>query len=680
MEHGSPAPLGATPVDGGVNFAVFSSVAESVELCLFDASGRPTATHDMPACSKGTWHGFLPRCRVGQRYGYRVRGPWRPEDGLRCNPYKLLIDPYAREIAGQFVWHDAVFDYVRLADAPEMNKLDSAPYVPKSVVRKPGGARVKPGPTIAWEDTVLYEVNLRGYTMRHPRVSRRKRGTFSGLRSGKVLKYLKSLGITSVELMPIQAYVDEHHLAKRGLRNYWGYNTVGFFAPMSRLAAGDPCREFQDMVNAIHDAGLEVILDVAFNHTAESSQHGPTIGFRGLDNHAYYRLERDDAGAYVNDTGTGNTLNADHPRVQALVIDALRYWSGEMGVDGFRFDLAPVLGRHAEGFSSEHPLLISISEDSQLRGVKLIAEPWDPGPGGYQLGHFPGGWAEWNDRFRDSTRRFWRGDPSMNGEFAHRLHGSADLFDHDGRAPYSSVNFVTSHDGYTLADLVSYEHRHTEANGENNRDGHAHNYSCNHGVEGETRDVDINAARRRHQLNLLATLFFSQGTPMLLAGDEFGNSQQGNNNAYAQDNDIGWLDWSGLSGDPGFTDEVRELIQIRKGCPLLRVPQFIHGETSVGDSQMHISWLNSDGDEMDEAHWAGPARFKVMYAESSMAGERSCVAILVNNRDEQVEFRLPNGAPARRWRVAWSADDAVMGQDGYTFVAPARSISLLASD
>ena len=524
-------------------------MADAVELCLFDADGKQTATHDLPASSKGIWHGYLPGCKPGQRYGYRVKGPWRPEDGLRCNHNKLLIDPYCREIAGDFLWHDAVFDYIPGADIPTMSPLDSAPFVPKSVVRSARESSSRKRPRIAWEDTVVYETNLHGFTMRHPAVPEAERGTFAGMRNREVLSYLRALGITSVELLPVQAYVDEHHLAKRGLRNYWGYNTLAFFAPMPRFAMNDPCAEFREMVDAIHDAGLEVILDIAFNHTAESDQFGPTLSFRGLDNEAYYRLEPKDPGTYINDTGTGNTLNTDHPRAQALVLDSLRHWVGEMGVDGFRFDLASILGRHADGFSSEHPLLHTISEDSQLRHVKLIAEPWDPGPGGYQLGQFPDRWAEWNDKFRDTARRFWRGDPGMNGEFARRLHGSADVF--GDRGPFASVNFITAHDGFTLADVVSYEQRHNEANGENNRDGHAHNFSCNHGVEGPTDDDAIRLARRRHRLNLLATLFFSQGTPMLLAGDEFGHTQQGNNNAYAQDNEIGWLDWTILDDDPG---------------------------------------------------------------------------------------------------------------------------------
>ena len=680
MENGSPAPLGATPDEGGVNFAVYSSVAESVELCLFSRHGRPETSYRLPACEDGVWHGYLPRCRPGQRYGYRVHGPWQPDAGVRCNPYKLLLDPYCRAIKGDFVWHEAVFDYIPGADQFTMSTLDSAAWVPMSVVCEPFAIAPHDRPRVPWSETLVYETNLRGYTMRHPAVPDAKRGTFAGLRNGAVLDYLSSLGVTSVELLPIQAYVDEYHLAKRGLRNFWGYNTIAFFAPMPRFGAGSERREFVEMVDAIHDAGLEVILDIAFNHTGESDGSGPTLCFRGLDNQAYYRLEPDDPAAYVNDTGTGNTINADHPQVQSLVLECLRYWSGELGVDGFRFDLATILGRHAHGFSRGHPLLAAISADPQLQTAKLIAEPWDPGPGGYQLGQFPDRWAEWNDKYRDTTRMFWRGDDGTSGEFARRLHGSADIFDHRGRAPYASVNFVTSHDGFTLADLVTYEHRHNEANGEHNRDGHAHNYSCNHGVEGDTGDEAILAARRRHRLNLLASLLLSQGTPMLLAGDEFGNSQRGNNNAYAQDNATGWLDWSGLDDDPGFVGAVRELIRLRKAWPLLRLPGYLHGETEIGGSSVHIDWLNADGNRMNEHDWSGPTPFKVMFAESARDGVTSRLAVLFNNGQATTEFRLPNGLAGQPWRVAWSADDVSIGEDGCSFTAPARSISLLVSD
>jgi glycogen operon protein len=679
METGSPAPLGATPDCDGVNFAVYSSVAESIELCLFTRHRRPERSFRLPACTDGVWHGYLPGCRPGQRYGYRVHGPWHPDAGLRCNPNKLLLDPYCREISGDFAWHEAVFDYVPGAGELTMSNLDSAAYVPMSVVCAPLDKALHEKPEVPWSATVVYESNLRGYTMRHPTVPDAQRGTFAGMQNGAILEYLKSLGITSVELLPVQAYIDEHHLAKRGLRNFWGYNTVAFFAPMPRFAVGRARQEFLGMVNAIHDAGLEVILDIAFNHSGESDGSGPTLCFRGLDNQAYYRLEPNTAAAYVNDTGTGNTLNADHPRVQALVLDCLRYWSHEFGVDGFRFDLATILGRHTHGFSPEHPLLAAISTDPQLQGVKLIAEPWDPGPGGYQLGHFPDRWAEWNDKYRDTVRRFWRGDADMNGRFARRLHGSADIFDNRGRAPYVSVNLVTSHDGFTLADLVSYEHRHNEANGEDNRDGHAHNYSCNHGVEGDTGDRAILAERRRHRLNLLASLMLSQGTPMLLAGDEFGNSQGGNNNAYAQDNETGWLDWSGLADDPEFVQRVRELIHLRRARPLLRLPEYVHGETEMGTSSMNIEWLNADGQDMTESDWSGPAPFKVMLAESVQGNERARVAVLLNNGDKEVSFQLPDGDLTGNWRVAWSVDRVPVCSDGRTFRAPARSISLLVS-
>ncbi|MGI9224579.1 MAG: glycogen debranching protein GlgX [Woeseiaceae bacterium] len=680
MEAGNPAPLGATPDGDGVNFAVYSSVAESVELCLFDAAGTQIAAHCLPACSDGVWHGYLPGCVPGQRYGYRVHGPWQPDAGLRCNPAKLLIDPYCREISGEFRWHDAVYDYVPGTDGVTINEADSAAHIPKSVVRGPLSAGPSASPGIPWTQTIVYETNVRGYTMRHPAVSEQERGTFAGMRNGEVLAYLKALGITSVELMPIQAWIDERHLADRGLRNYWGYNTIAFFAPMPRLAAGDAREELLGMVNAIHDAGLEVILDIVFNHTGEGDHSGPSISLRGLDNNAYYRLEPHDQSVYINDTGTGNTLDADHPQAQALVLDSLRYWSGEFGVDGFRFDLATILGRHSGGFSAAHPLLHAITDDPQLANVKLIAEPWDPGPGGYQLGQFPTRWAEWNDRYRDTVRRFWRGDEGSDGDFARRLHGSADIFDRDGRAPYASVNFVASHDGFTLADSVSYEHRHNEANGEDNRDGHSHNYSVNHGVEGHTTDEEILAVRRRHRLNQLASMLLSQGTPMLLAGDEFGNSQHGNNNAYAQDNETGWLDWSGLDDDPAFPEQVRELTRLRGNYPLLRLPEYLHGETTIGKSLVDISWLNADGNEMDESHWSGPSPFKVLLAESSYDGSTNRVAILMNNGNEDVSFRMPGGQQASDWRVAWSVDDRAVSDGGQTFTAPPRSISLLVAD
>ncbi len=493
IQTGRPAPLGATTDERGTNFAVFSSVADSVELCLFDSDGKQQQSHFLPECSDGIWHGYVEGCEHGQRYGYRVHGTYDPEKGLRCNPHKLLIDPYARALAGVFSRNDAVFDYeLHGADgALQACTADSAPYVPKSIVCDANSVAMAPGPKVAWQDTVFYEANVRGYTMRHPAVGAGDRGTFNGMRHKDVLAYLKALGITSLELMPVHAFIDEQHLEDRGLRNFWGYNTISFFAPSSRYVRSDAIAEFRDMVRAIHDAGLEVILDVVYNHTGESDRFGPSICFRGIDNLAYYSTEPGDPGAYINDTGCGNTLNVDHPQTRQLVLDSLRYWHQDMGVDGFRFDLAPVLGRHDHGYSATHPMLEAIGHEEKLRAAKLIAEPWDPGPGGYQLGNFPLCWAEWNDRYRDTARGFWRGDTGVAGDLAKRLHGSADVFEASGRSSFASVNFVACHDGFTLADAVSYERKHNDANGEENRDGHGHNFSCNYGVEGPTDDSSI---------------------------------------------------------------------------------------------------------------------------------------------------------------------------------------------
>ncbi|MGB5257198.1 MAG: glycogen debranching protein GlgX, partial [Woeseiaceae bacterium] len=524
MHAGNPDLLGATPDESGTNFAIYSAVADGVELCLFDSNGQQVQIHHMPDCQDGVWNGYLPGCGAGQHYGYRIHGPYDPAKGLRCNAAKLLLDPYAREIAGELNWHPAIFDYVGGGDEMLINSRDSAPYVPKSVVRATIEDTITPAPRIPWADTVFYECNVRGYTMLHPAIEEASRGTFDGLRQKDVLQYLKALGVTSVELMPVHTFVDEHHLVELGLRNFWGYNTVGFFAPMQRYARGDSVSEFRDMVRALHEAGLEVILDVAYNHTGEGNHLGPSLSFRGIDNLAYYRTQPGDQGVYINDTGCGNTVDFDHIRVRQMMLDSLEYWTSTMGVDGFRFDLATVLGRRRDGFSPTHPVLSDISNHPALRNAKLIAEPWDPGPGGYQLGHFPPRWAEWNDRFRDDVRQFWRGDDGKSGDLAMRLRGSADLFEASLRRPLASVNLITAHDGFTLRDTVSYEHRHNEANGEDNRDGHAHNYSSNYGAEGETSDDGINAIRRRQRLNLLATLLLSQGTPLLLAGDEFGNT------------------------------------------------------------------------------------------------------------------------------------------------------------
>lgn len=626
--------LGATPGDGGTNFALWSSVAERVELCLFDEH-RNQVSLDLPNCDDGVWHGFVPGCGPGQRYGFRVHGPWQPADGLRCNPAKLLLDPYARRLDGEFDWSGDVFDYRLLKNGKlRICNQDSAPSVPLSVVTKPFDRSATHLP-VPWTETIVYECNVRGFTMRHPAVPEADRGRFAGMRNRDVLDYVKALGITSVEIMPALAYIDEHHLVEKGLRNYWGYNTINFFAPMPRLAGADPVTELRSMVDAIHAAGLEVILDVAYNHTGETNGFGPTLCFRGIDNLAYYRTDPHDASVYINDTGCGNTINADHPRVQALIVDSLRYLHSDIGFDGFRFDLAPVLGRHAHGFSTRHPLLAAITDDPGLRSAKLIAEPWDPGPGGYQLGHFPHRWGEWNDVFRDTVRRFWRGDVDQCGELAKRIHGSSDIFEGRGRPPTASVNKITAHDGYTLADLVSYERRHNEANGEGNRDGHQHNLSRNYGVEGPSEDETIRAIRRRQRLNMLATLLFSQGTPMLLAGDELGHSQGGNNNAYAQDNETTWIDWT-ANDDDAFTNAVRQLIWLRRNSPQLRMPDYIHNPPAGATAEHRFEWYDDQAEPLVGDSWNYCQAFAVLMADRN----GSCL-LVINASEASADMRLP---------------------------------------
>jgi glycogen operon protein len=659
IRHGLPAPLGASCRDGGVNFALYSAHAERVELCLFDRDGRDEiARLTLPDCSDGVWHGFVPGVGAGQRYGYRVHGPYAPESGHRFNAHKLLIDPYARLLAGDLVWSDASYGF-RQDDPLEdlsFDTRDSAPGTPKGVVVEAQTRRRDVRrPAIAWADTTIYELHVRGFTMRHPELPETVRGTFAGLGDRAVVDYLRALGITCVELLPVHAFADDHFLVRQGLSNYWGYSTLNYFAPQTRYLDDGTLSCVHRAIDTLHDAGIEVVLDVVFNHTAEGNRTGPTLSFRGIDNLSYYRLAPGQLREYVDFTGCGNTLNFDHPAVRTLALDSLRYWASDMGVDGFRFDLATTLARVDGAFSVEAPFLRAIADDPLLQHCKLIAEPWDLGPDGYRLGGFPPQWAEWNDRFRDAVRSYWRGDAGALPEFARRLHGSGDVFGHPARGPFASVNFVTSHDGFTLTDLVSYTQRHNLANGEANRDGHHENFSANYGVEGPSDDPGVRALRDRQRRNLLACVMLAQGTPMLLAGDEIGHSQAGNNNAYCQDNETGWLDWAGADRHRELLTFVRELIALRARHPVLRRTEFAHGEerTSLGDFA-DIEWLRGDGDTMSEGDWQDPARrcLGVLYAEAAagVANTTEDIVLVVMNAGEQpCEFVLPDGSAFDGW-------------------------------
>ena len=652
---GRSSPLGATWDGAGVNFALFSAHAEKVELCLFDRTGtREIARIALPECTDEVWHGYLPEARPGLLYGYRVHGPYQPDRGHRFNPNKLLLDPYARALNGAIKWSDAHFGYRFGSPRADLSfdRRDNARGMPKCRVVEPefswGNDR---HPNRAWDETVIYETHLRGFTMQHPALPPQLRGTAAGMSSPEVIDYLRAIGITAVELLPVHAFVDDRRLVELGLTNYWGYNSIGFFAPQPRYLASGLISEFQVLVRRLHDAGIEVILDVVYNHTGEGSELGPTLCFRGIDNASYYRLLPDDPRRCMDDTGTGNSLNLRHPRVLQMVLDSLRYWVEVMHVDGFRFDLATTLARTPTGFDPASSFQAAVRQDPVLSRVKLIAEPWDVGPGGYQLGGFGAGWAEWNDRYRDTARRFWRGDAGVLQEMAGRLSGSADLFDHQHRRPYDSINFVTAHDGFTLRDLVSYEQKHNEANGEENRDGHNANYSANYGAEGETQDPAISAIRRRQRRNLLATLLLSQGTPMLLAGDELGHTQGGNNNAYCQDNPTSWLDWTAID-DPD-RDElafVQALIELRRRHPILRWPAFLHALKSK-DGIKDITWLGPDGREMTMEQWHDPeqralglmlnseAHKLVTDGGESIQGE--IVFLIFNAQIDSVAFAMP---------------------------------------
>ncbi|MBF5079256.1 glycogen debranching protein GlgX [Paracoccus sp. NBH48] len=651
MTAGRPTPLGATFDGAGVNFAVFSQHAERAVLCLFDERNRETRV-DLPEREGHVWHGHVEGLRPGQKYGFRMHGPYRPHEGHRFNARKLLIDPYAKRLTGRPAAHDALMGYrVGHHDADlSFDRRDSAQHMPKSVVVDP---------SFAWGDdralhrplseTVIYEAHVKGLTAGRTDIGHR--GSYLAMASEPVLDHLTRLGVTAIELLPVHAFADDRFLTDRKLTNFWGYMSYGFFAPEPRYMLTGDIAEFQQMVARFHKAGIEVILDVVYNHTAEGNELGPTLSFRGLDNASYYRLA-EDRRFYVNEAGTGNVLNLDSPFTLRLVMDSLRYWVEVMHVDGFRFDLASVLGRTRGVFDRDAPLFRAIRQDPVLNRVKLIAEPWDIGPGGYQLGAYPAPFAEWNDRYRDQIRGFWRGDPGLIGKLAKRVAGSAARFDHDGRPATSSVNFVAAHDGFTLMDTVSFNDKHNEANGEENRDGHNHNLSDNMGVEGPTDDPAITAARDRRRRNLIATLMLSQGTPMLLAGDELGNSQGGNNNAYAQDNPTGWVDWDGA--DPAFLDFVRRVIAFRRAHPILRQKRFLHSQPREQDGLPDLFWRRADGAPMTPDDWNDPDR-RLLAAEMRMASGTPAYAalpgavFLVFNNGPEAQVRLPD-APEGRWR------------------------------
>ena len=660
IEPGNPFTLGANWDGKGANFALFSAHAEKVELCLFNDTGeRELQRIILPEYTNQVWHGYVPEVAPGTLYGYRVYGPYEPHHGHRFNHHKLLLDPYARSIKGTLKQSDVHLAYDKYNTHTDLSfdRTDSAPQMPKCVLTASTQSQTEiKRPRIDWADTVIYETHVRGFTKRHPGVDHSLQGTYAAMAQSQVIDYLKALGITTVELLPVQGFANEGFLQEKGLSNYWGFNSLTFFIPEPRYSSTGTSAEFKEMVTRFHDAGLEVILDVVYNHTAEGDHLGPTYSYRGIDNASYYRLLPDDPRHYINDTGCGNTLNLNHPRVMQMVMDSLRYWVMAMGVDGFRFDLATTLGREMHGFDPGGGFFDVLAQDPVLSTVKLIAEPWDIGPGGYQLGQFPCGWAEWNDRFRDVTRRFWAGEHNLIGQMARNVQGSSDLFDQYGRCPWASINFITAHDGFTLNDLVSYNQKHNEANGENGRDGHSANYSFNYGAEGPTDNPKINSVRRRQQRNLLANLILSQGTPMLLAGDERNHSQNGNNNAYCQDNHITWLNWEMDSDKENLIEFVAHLIELRKNNSLLRWPHHLHGNDHNRDNgKTNIAlliWLNDKGEEMQHEQWQDHKlqSFGCLLQNESTSGMDAKPLLLYFNASlKSKEFKLPEINNVDHW-------------------------------
>ena len=696
LKQGRPYPLGATFDGVGVNFALFSANGQKVELCLFDDDGaRELERLQLPECTEDVWHGYLPGAQPGLLYGYRVHGPYDPSNGHRFNPNKLLIDPYARVLSRPFEWSELHCGYTVGDPRGDLSfdMRDSANFVPKCRVTEPGPDRDDDKPLrIPRSHSVIYEIHVRGYTMRHPDVPDGIRGTMAGLRRPEVIRHLRELGITAVELMPIHPFVTTRALAKNGMREFWGYNPVSFFAVEPRYLANGEAEDFRRTVQAFHDAGIEVILDVVFNHTGEIDEFGPTLSFRGIDNASYYCL-LDDKRRYRDTTGCGNMLNVGQPRVLQMVMDSLRYWAKDMHVDGFRFDLAVSLARTTHDFSPETPLFSCILQDPVLARTKFIAEPWDLGPGGYRLGGFPPRWSEWNDKFRDDVRKFWRGDGQL-GDLAFRLSGSSDIFGHAKRRPTASVNFVTAHDGFTLDDLVSYDVKHNEANKENDLDGSSGNFSWNCGTEGPSDNPQIVRLRQRQKRNILATLLLSQGIPMILAGDEIGRTQHGNNNAYCQDNEIGWVDWAKRDDNRDFLGFVRRLVKLRAEHPVFRRSAFFLGDRVDESDVNDIVWLSPEGREMTQEDWRLPQSrcLGVRYAATAEMDretytrrlDRHAFLLLMNAGIESVGFVLPDAGLDRKWScvidTASADDDMQPAFDPHTrFHLEAHSLALLVS-
>jgi isoamylase len=690
---GEPYPLGATWDGSGTNFALFSEVAEAVELCLFDSDGDWPGTEtkiELTEVDGFVWHGYLPDVGPGQRYGYRVHGPYTPAWGHRCNPAKLLLDPYGKAVDGQVRWHEAVFGY-RFDDPSSPNTTDSAPFMPVNVVINPffdwGDDRA---PRTPYHETVIYEAHVRGLTMRHPALPEAERGTYAGLAHPAVLEHLTGLGVTAVELMPVHQFVSERDLVVRGLVNYWGYNTIAFLAPHNGYAAarqpGGQIAEFKAMVKALHEAGIEVILDVVYNHTAEGDHRGPTLSFRGIDNSAYYRLSEHDKRYYLDYTGCGNSFNVRSPHALQLIMDSLRYWVLEAHVDGFRFDLASALARELHDVDRLSTFFDLVQQDPVVSQVKLIAEPWDVGEGGYQVGNFPPLWSEWNGKYRDAVRDFWRGRSAALPEFASRLSGSSDLYETSGRRPVASINFVTCHDGFTLTDLVSYNTKHNQANGEDGRDGSDDNRSWNCGAEGPTSDPGITALRARQRRNFLATLFCSQGVPMVLAGDELGRTQDGNNNAYCQDNELSWVDWDMAETNADLLEFTRLLSGLRRAHPVFRRRRFFRGKPAGDGYLSDIAWLTPSGQEMADDDWATPyARAMTVFlngdaiTEPDPHGDRvrdDSFLVMLSADREALEFTVPNRKFGECWAVVLDTGVGAAGQDGSRELRPGERLQV----